>query len=499
MSSSRKTGTRAFTAGNTALLTGSLVAAGLTARASEWHPLPLLALLGALAIAGQKRYVTIRSQNLSGAFIALVLACCLLGPTPAMAFGIAAIVYVCAPRRLAISYWIANLATYAVFPLAGGWIVRGVIGDVHAPANAHVVQSLDFALLVFAVFMTTMAINFALIAAGGKLMWARTVVDQVRELLLPLLPAQLTLALLAAVVALAYTNLGYAVWPVAVGLLAMFQYLTTKLVRSEHRLEQLMREATQRASMQIGVLSFNLHGLEARHPYSGHHAAAVARYAEELARDLGCDEEERRHAHAAGLLHDIGKMLVADRILQAEKIDEPKDLEAIRRHPIDGAALVGHFPYYHAIADVILFHHERWDGSGYPDGLIGPEIPLLARILGICEAFDAMTAPNGPGQRRTADEAFAELRTGAGRQFDPDLVERFIGLRQQEQSCVVIPDASLDAELDVERRILMQLAGPRDSGPAYRPLRQAARTLALARRRGHRKAPARSSTARAPR
>jgi putative nucleotidyltransferase with HDIG domain len=456
MTMSRKTGKRLFTAVSGTVLVGSLVVAGLTARATEWHPLPLVVLLGVLMLMGQQFHVTIRAQHLSGAFIALVLSCALLGPAPAVALSVATIVLVSASRRLALTYWLGNLSIYSLCPLAAGWIVRALIGDVHAAGNAQVVQSFDFALLVFGIFMTTTALNFALIATGGKLILGRTVADQIRELLLPLLPAQLTLGGLAAVVALAYTNLGYAVWPVAIGLLAMFQYLTTRLVRSEQRLEQLRQEAMQLASLQIGVLSFNLHGLESRQPHSGRHAAAVARYAEELARELGCSEEEQRQAHGAGLLHDIGKVLLADRLLQASEIVEIEDADEIRRHPIDGAGLLRHFPHYQAIAEIILAHHERWDGSGYPEGLIGTETPLIARIVGVCEAFDAMTAPDGPGRPRSADEAFDELREGAGRQFDPEIVELFTSLHEGKTSVMLMANADLDTELDAERRALME-------------------------------------------
>ena len=95
--------------------------------------------------------------------------------------------------------------------------------------------------------------------------------------------------------------------------------------------------------------------------------------------------------HTAALAHDIGRLILRDDVLRSRGPLSEDDWREIRRHPIEGSAWVGHIHGFGPVADIILAHHERWDGSGYPDQLIGPEIPLLSRIIAICEAFDAMT------------------------------------------------------------------------------------------------------------
>ncbi len=146
-----------------------------------------------------------------------------------------------------------------------------------------------------------------------------------------------------------------------------------------------------------------------------------------LAREAGCDESEQDVAHTAGLLHDIGKFALPDRILKAEVLSD-EDWAQIRRHPQDGATLVGRLDGYGPIADAILYHHEQIDGSGYPAGLIGSEIPQLSRILAICSAYDTMTSRDSYRSPMTAQDALVELRRMAGRQFDSELWSaRFVG------------------------------------------------------------------------
>jgi putative nucleotidyltransferase with HDIG domain len=179
----------------------------------------------------------------------------------------------------------------------------------------------------------------------------------------------------------------------------------------------------------------------------------VARYARELALEAGCDTAEQDLAHTAGLLHDIGKFALPDHILQAKLLSD-EDWAMIRRHPQEGATLVGRLDGYGPVAEIIRAHHEYMDGSGYPTGLIGNEIPLLARIIAICEAYDAMTARTSYRSPMTPQDAFKELRRAAGRQFDAELVRLFIAMRQRDAPVVAAPgdDANFDEELAFERR-----------------------------------------------
>jgi HD-GYP domain-containing protein (c-di-GMP phosphodiesterase class II) len=443
------------------LFCGSLAATALYARADEWHPLSLVLLLGALALFGQHLVVMIRAQAVSAVNLALVLAMCLLGPAPAVAFGVATMVYRSTTGRRDFSDWMVNLSTFAAFPLVGGVITAALIGNVHDPQN-HATRGFTFALVVFGVFLATGVLNFILIALHGRVFWGRSLRDQVLQLFVPLLPAELAAGLLTVIAALAYTNLGIG-WSLGgVFALLTFQVLIVRLIRAENVLEQLRTSVHALVSSQVGTIRAAVKFLDARDPGSERHAAAVAIYARELAAEVGCTKEEQHFVHAAGLAHDIGRLAFHDHVLNATEIIDEEDWQEIRRHPVQGSYWVGHIHGYGPVADVILSHHERWDGSGYPDEFIGPEIPRLSRILAICEAFDAMTAPHTYRSRMTAQDAFEQLRASAGSQFDPELVEAFIAMRRRHGAKdLTVEDADFDAELDFERRVRM-LADPDD-------------------------------------
>ena len=139
-----------------------------------------------------------------------------------------------------------------------------------------------------------------------------------------------------------------------------------------------------------------------------------------------------------------------------------EDWALIRRHPQDGATLVGRLDGYGPVADAILYHHEHVDGSGYPAGLIGNEIPLASRILAICSTYDTLTARDSYRSPMTPQDAMSELRRVAGRQLDTELVEMFVMMVEREGPIKYsgdAGDANFEAELGFERRA-RQIAQP---------------------------------------
>jgi putative nucleotidyltransferase with HDIG domain len=436
------------------LLLGAIAASAWLSRAEEWQPLPLLLLLLVLALIAEQFDFSIRGQHLSASFIALMLTMALLGPAPAVAFGLAAMTLNSAMRRLSAPLWLNNLSAYALFPLVGGLLVRLLIGDVHAPRNHQLTQSVTFALVVFGVYMVTLALNFALVAVDVRITEGRSFMGQVRDGFVPLLPGHIAMGTFAAVLALAYTNLGLPLLFGSILVLLAFQYLMRALLRSEDRADQLEARSIHLASLQLGVLSTLVETLALRDRNAARHAAAVARYSRALAEHVGCSESEQDLIHTAGLLHDIGKFALPDRILHAEILSD-EDWAVIRRHPQEGATLVGRLDGYGPVADAILYHHEHVDGSGYPAGLIGNEIPLASRILAICSTYDTLTARESYRSPMTPQDAMAELRRVAGRQLDSELVESFIALLEEEgalTSATGGDQAEFDAELAFERR-----------------------------------------------
>jgi putative nucleotidyltransferase with HDIG domain len=450
---STKTTTRLFWAAEAVLLALAIGVAAWTSRAQDWHPVLLVSLLLALALVGQQLNLSIRGQNLSAAFVALVLAMSLLGPAPAVLLGLSVMILTSATRRVSPALWLNNLSTYAAFPIVGGLMVRALVGDVHNPHNQQLTQSVTFALVVFAVFMVTNALNFALVAIDVRVTEGRPLSGQVRDLFVPLLPGQIATGALAALLAVAYTNLGLPALFGVVLVIVIFQYLTIALLRSEDRADQLEARSMHLASLQLGVLTTLVETLALRDRVTARHAAAVARYSRALAREAGCSDAEQDLIHTAGLLHDIGKFALPDRILHAEVLSDD-DWAVIRRHPQDGATLVGRLDGYGPVADAILYHHERVDGSGYPAGLIGSEIPLASRILAICSTYDTMTARETYRSPMIPQDAMTELRKVAGRQLDSELVEQFIAMLEREGPVTFAhgDDADFEAELAFERR-----------------------------------------------
>ena len=437
---------RLYLASQWILLAGAVAVAVLTSRSADWHPVELVALLLVLSVVGEWLTITIGSQSVSAGFVALVLAMCLLGPAPAVAIGAAAIAADSLARRPALAVCLSNLTTYVVYLVLGALLSRSLIGHSH-------VDTITFAFVVFGVFIATNLLNFALIAIQKSVLQEKSFINQVHTVLVPVLPGQLAAAVLAVILAVAYTKMGYPVLLSLVLVLAVFQYLARALLRSEDRAEQLEARSVRLASMQLGVLVTLVETLALRDRMTARHAAAVARYARALAREMGCDEADQDLTHTAGLLHDIGKFALPDRILHAEILSD-EDWAVVRRHPQEGATLVGRLDGYGPVADAILYHHEHVDGSGYPAGLIGNEIPLPSRILAVCNVYDTLTARDSYRSPMTPQDAIAELRRVAGRQLDAEIVDAFIAMLEREGPVTFAhgDDADFEAELAFERR-----------------------------------------------
>ena len=173
--------------------------------------------------------------------------------------------------------------------------------------------------------------------------------------------------------------------------------------------------------------------VEARDHYTGQHTRQVARLTLQLALALGLDASEAYMIGMAGRLHDVGKVAVPDAVLQKPGRLTEKEWEVIRKHPEVGADVVSRVPSLRTLAPVIRAHHERWDGQGYPDKLVGEAIPLGARIVAVADAYHAMTTNRPYQPARDAASALAELRHCAGTQFDPTVVQGLERILSTEQ------------------------------------------------------------------
>ena len=164
-----------------------------------------------------------------------------------------------------------------------------------------------------------------------------------------------------------------------------------------------------------------------RDRYTGEHSERVAELSAQVARSLGLDEREVERVRAAARLHDIGKVGIPDDILRKGGELSDQEWQTMRGHPMIGERIVRSMPGLGPVARIIRHEHERWDGSGYPDGLSGEEIPIGARIVLACDAYHAMTSNRPYREAKSHSDAIRELAQGAGSQFDPQVTEVLIG------------------------------------------------------------------------
>jgi HD-GYP domain-containing protein (c-di-GMP phosphodiesterase class II) len=163
--------------------------------------------------------------------------------------------------------------------------------------------------------------------------------------------------------------------------------------------------------------------LDERQPEIGDHVREVAELAMGVARRLGLPGEELDDVGRAAELHDVGKMAIPDAILDKPESLSEREMSFIRRHTVIGEGILSAAPALVPVAKLVRSSHERYDGTGYPDGLAGEAIPLGSRIVFACDAFDAITSNRPYSARRGAGEALAELERCAGTQFDPIVVD----------------------------------------------------------------------------
>jgi putative nucleotidyltransferase with HDIG domain len=194
--------------------------------------------------------------------------------------------------------------------------------------------------------------------------------------------------------------------------------------------------------------------LSMRDAMTARHSAAVARYAREVARLLGLDEREQDLIHTAALLHDIGKFIFPDSILLADRKLTDEEWEIVKLHPEQGAKLVRRIEGYGPVADIIISHHERVDGKGYPHGLAADEIPLGSRIISVADTYDVMTSRDSYRRPVSSEAAIVELRRVAGSQLDPEVVERFVEMVEAGRVAFRHADESdFERELAFDRRV----------------------------------------------
>jgi putative nucleotidyltransferase with HDIG domain len=402
--------------------------------------LPLTVVLAACAVAsvlGASKWEG--TLQISAAFVCFMLAVAFVGPVGAFAVAVAAEAGTWAIRRYRLVALPVNMASAAVPTLLAGIAFHalaggpqdGSVGDIAALGVAAVgFLALNFALLR----------SLAVLVDGGRL---REALHHPRELLPSL---ALTVGLTLAIAGVS-ARFDIAATLFVVLIIVAFNYMSRLVVIARQRAEQY-------AALSWGVLSALVRSLDRRDSRTARHSAAVAAFARDIAIECGMPRRDAELAHTAGLLHDIGRFALPDRVMERQGTLTEDDWQAIHLHPELGADMLKDLGVYGPVAQIVRAHHERVDGRGYPDRLKGDEIPEIARIVAVAEVYDTLTAEDTYRDPMTSFQAMTELRRVAGRQLDERYVEALASLLTGRGLDYRHADtADFDTELAIQSRI----------------------------------------------
>jgi len=410
-------------AGQFVLLAIAIVAAVVTTDAGDWEPLGLFVALLGLALLGQFLSVPTGDVRIGPAFIATALAMALLGPAPAALIAVSAVLAWSLKARTAWPLMLNNVTALTIYPVAGALIFMA-LGDPAAPEKDAKPET---AAIVFAVYLATNFLNFLLIVGYLCLRDGRSLAREIGRLYRPVLPWEVATGALTAATVFAYQEVG----PLAIAMLAVvlisYRHLLRAVLDAQRQRDELRSQVEELEALHSGVIRVMVETLGMRDRMTARHSAAVARFAKATAAAAGLSAREQELVHTAGLLHDVGKFTFPDQTLTGTSLTED-DWALIHSHPQRGADIVGRVRGYADVAEIILCHHERIDGRGYPRHLSGDDIPMLARLLSVADCFDVMTARDSYRTPMSVPAAIAELRRVAGSQLDARFVEIFAGV-----------------------------------------------------------------------
>ena len=221
------------------------------------------------------------------------------------------------------------------------------------------------------------------------------------------------------------------------------------------KLETEKRHAEQVSSLHLRTIETLALAIEAKDQTTGEHLQRVRVYAMELAKELGLSEDETEALRAASVLHDIGKLAVPEHIISKPGKLTPEEFEKMKIHPTVGAEILEQVDFPYPVAPIVRAHHEKWDGSGYPNGLAGEAIPIGARILAAVDCLDALASDRQYRKALPLDEAMAKVVADAGKSFDPQVVailhRRYIELEKMANAQPLQAPPKLSTDIKVER------------------------------------------------
>jgi putative nucleotidyltransferase with HDIG domain len=401
---------------------------------------PLLPALAVGAIASELTRVQYSSSvYVSASFACSMLAVAFLGPAAAFLLAVVTDLVTWPMQRRPANLVVNNLFSVGLPSLVAATLFASLTSGVGSTDAV-------FLLALVGVALVANALNFVLASVLGALAAGR---DALADLQLPqeyLIAVGLNIALTTAVVGI-YARYGPAAAAFLIVALIGFNYMAYLIAQARDR-------AKAYASLSWGVLSGLMRAVDHRDPRSTRHSAAVAGFSRDIAVRAGMSEGDVELAHTAGLLHDVGKFALSDRVMErGGELGEP-DWHAVRKHPELGADMLRDLGLYGPVADIVRAHHERPDGRGYPYGLTSEQIPELAKIVAVAEVYDTLTGEGTYRQRMNSFEALTELRRVSGKQLDGRYVEILAELLAgTDTQYRHRDDADFYRELDLERRI----------------------------------------------
>jgi putative nucleotidyltransferase with HDIG domain len=400
----------------------------------------LTAILGIGAVIAGLMAAGARDEpSVSASFIVYVLAAAFLGARSAMAAAVISELTAAVRMRTRWQAVVFNNLPGSVVPAA----VAALIINAIAGAPTH---TFTFYLAVAIAAMVAMTLSFAIVAVLRRVFFPDLNQFGISTLYedLPSIGLNVLLVVAGAGITMKLGNAGIAF---ALSAVFTFSYMAHLLLRARHRSEQYV-------SLSWGVLAGLMRSLDIRDGRAARHAAAVARFSKDMAQKVGMSDHEQELAHTAGLLHDIGHFALSDRVAERGRQLTEADWAAIQRVPELGADMLKDLGMYGPVAEIILAHHERVDGRGYPKGLTEDEIPEIAKIIAVAEVYDTLTASDTYRTRMSSFEAMHELRRVAGTQLDAGYIEVLASLLSGEGVDYRHADAAdFDTELDMERRV----------------------------------------------
>jgi putative nucleotidyltransferase with HDIG domain len=373
-----------------------------------------------LAIIADEMSVEVSDRvTLSAGNLPILLAIMFTGRLPAI--GVALVVGLWgAWRENSRSVAVYNAANYVV----SAFLASLAFDALLSPLGVQLDQLTVGLLLAGAVAAVTWeATNLALLSLGMRVKYRRAFGAFWRQEMPPFLRSLGVLLLLGLAIAALYAAAGI----VAVALLFVplfaSQYMFKLLVREREHVARQTELSDQYLEMNIGLAAAMVVLLDSKDEYTAQHSAAVAMFCRDMANALDLPEEDAEALHLAGLLHDLGKVGVPDAVLRKANALDEGEWEFIRQHPEKGAEVLSHLAAYQEVADIVRFHHERLDGSGYPNGILGDAIPELSKVLAVADSYHAMTSDRPYRGARSSFEALKELRLMSGTTLDATYVE----------------------------------------------------------------------------